>query len=151
MAEPTLETRWLATLRGNITAPMPIGEHLQIFNVESAELTGPRLSARVIHPSGDWVKIQPNGNWKLDVRLLFETDKGEHIFCYYTGTLKSSPELLARIASGERVPGDQMYFRSTPCFETSAPDYLWLNDIVCVGAMREFGGGEALYDIFEVL
>lgn len=151
MADPKLETRWLATLRGQISAPTPIGEGLLIFNVDAAEITGPRLNAKAIAPSGDWIKVQPNGNWKLDVRLLLQTDSGEHISCTYTGTLKNTPEISARMANGERIPGDEMYFRSTPYFETAAPDYLWLNDIVCVGTMREFGGGEALYDIFEVL
>ena len=151
MAEPKLETRLLATLRGQISAPTPIGERLLIFNVESAEIVGPRLNARVIAPSGDWIKIQSNGNWQLDVRLLFETGNGDHIFCYYTGRLKADEQLSERIAKGERIPGKDMYFRSTPYFETSAKDYLWLNDIVCVGAMREFGGGEAVYDLFEVL
>ena len=151
MTEPRLETRWLATLRGQIADPKPIGDGLLIFNVNGAELSGPRVSGKVIQPSGDWIRIQQNGNWKLDVRLLFETDSGDHIYCYYTGTLKGSVELSRRIAEGERIPGDEMYFRSTPYFETSAANYLWLNDIVCVGTMREFGGGEAVYDLFEVL
>lgn len=151
MSEPKLETRWLATLRGQIAEPKPIGDRLLIFNVEGAEFSGPRLNAKVIPPSGDWIKVEANGNWKLDVRLILETDKGEHIYCYYTGVLKSSEELSARIAKGDSIPGDEMYFRSTPYFQTSAADYLWLNDIVCVGSMREFGGGQAVYDVFEVL
>ena len=32
-----------------------------------------------------------------------------------------------------------------------AIDYVWLNDIVCVEKMRGFGGGEVVYDLFEVL
>ena len=151
MAEPKLETRLLATLVGQISEPTPVGDNRLIFNVQSAEIAGERLNARVVSPSGDWISIQPNGNWQLDVRLLFQTDKGEYIFCYYTGRLKADAQLSTRIANGERIPGDEMYFRSTPYFETSAPDYLWLNDIVCVGTMREFGGGEAVYDVFEVL
>ncbi|MEE4145224.1 MAG: DUF3237 domain-containing protein [Halieaceae bacterium] len=151
MSEPELKTRLLATLRGQISAPTPIGERLLVFNVDSAEISGPRLNARVVAPSGDWIKIQANGNWQLDVRLLFETDSGDHIFCYYTGRLRADAQLSGRIANGERIPGEEMYFRSTPYFETSAANYLWLNDIVCVGTMREFGGGEAVYDLFEVL
>ena len=65
--------------------------------------------------------------------------------------LKGSVELSRRIVEGARIPGDEMYFRSTPYFETSASNYLWLNDIVCVGTMREFGGGDVVYDLFEVL
>ncbi len=151
MIEPKLEVRWLATLRGQIAPPTPLPNGLLIFNVEEAEITGPRLNARVIAPSGDWIRVQENGNWRLDVRLLFETDSADHIYCSYTGVLKADEELARRIERGDRILGEQMYFRSTPYFETAAPDYLWLNDIVCVGSMREFGGGHAIYDIFEVL
>ena len=80
MAEPKLETRLLATLVGQISEPTPIGDNRLIFNVQSAEIAGERLNARVVSPSEDWISIQPNGNWQLDVRLLFQTDKGEYIF-----------------------------------------------------------------------
>ena len=151
MSAPELKTQWLATLRGAIAEPRPIGDGLLIFNVLDAEIKGPRIYAKVLQPSGDWIRVQANGNWKLDVRLLLETDTREAIYCYYTGLLKGSPELSERIARGDRVPGSEMYFRSTPYFETTAADYLWLNDIVCVGSMREFGGGQAVYDLYEVL
>ena len=151
MSAPELKTRWLATLEGTIAEPRPIGEGLLIFNVLEAELNGPRIGARVRQPSGDWIRVQSNGNWKLDVRLLLETHAGDAIFCHYNGIFKGSPELAERIARGERIPGSEMYFRSTPYFETTAADCLWLNDIVCVGSMREFGGGEVVYDLYEVL
>ncbi|MFT6438118.1 MAG: hypothetical protein ACJAVI_006204 [Candidatus Azotimanducaceae bacterium] len=151
MSAPELKTQWLASLTGDIDQPTPVGEGLLIFNVGGAELKGPRVHATVIQPSGDWIRIQSNGNWKLDVRLLLATEAGDIIYCYYTGLLKGSPELSERIARGESIPGDEMYFRSTPYFETAAPDYLWLNDIVCVGSIREFGGGKAVYDLYEVL
>ena len=151
MSEPKLEVRWLATLRGQIAPPTSLANGLLVFNVENAEISGPRLNARVIAPSGDWIRIQDSGNWRLDVRLLFETDSGDHIYCSYTGVLKADEALSRRIENGDSIPGDEMYFRSTPYFETAAPDYQWLNDIVCVGSMREFGGGQAVYDVFEVL
>ena len=151
MSEPKLEVRWLATLKGQIAPPTSLANGLLVFNVENAEISGPRLNARAVAPSGDWIRIQDNGNWRLDVRLLFETDSGDPIFCSYTGVLKADEELAGRIERGETIRGDEMYFRSTPYFETAAADYHWLNDIVCVGSMREFGGGEAVYDVFEVL
>ena len=151
MATPVLNTRWLATLRGTISEPTPIGGNMLVFNVDEAELEGPKISAVVVPPSGDWIRVMTNGNWKLDVRLMFETTDGAHILCTYTGTLKADAGVSERIANGESIPGTEMYFRSTPYFETSDSRYEWLNDIVCVGSMREFGAGEAVYDIFEVL
>ncbi len=151
MSEPTLETRWLMSLRGTIPQPAVFSSGLMIFNVLEAHIDSPRLKATLQGPSGDWVRVQQNGNWKLDVRLLMETDDGEHIFTYYNGLLRMDPGLNERIASGEEIPGEEIYFRSTPYFETSSEKYAWLNDIVTIGKIKSFGGGNVVYDIFEVL
>ncbi len=79
MSEPKLETKWLASLRGSIPQPVIAQEGLMIFNVLDAQLDSPRIKASAKGPSGDWVRIQPNGNWMLDVRLLMETDDGHPI------------------------------------------------------------------------
>ena len=72
MTQPTLETRWLMTLQGSIPQPVVISPSLMIFNVLDARIESPHLNAKVLPPSGDWVQVQENGNWKLDVRLLLE-------------------------------------------------------------------------------
>ena len=151
MATPTLESQWLGTLRAGIVAPHPVGENLLVFNVLDGALESPKVNATALAPSGDWIQVQPNGNWKLDVRLLFQTDDDALIFCYYNGVLKADESVFQRINAGESVPGSDMYFRSTPYFQTSAPKYAWMNDISCVGKMRSFGDGVVLYDLFEIL
>ncbi|MBP7081162.1 MAG: DUF3237 domain-containing protein [Rhodocyclaceae bacterium] len=150
MTTPTLETRWLMTLRGTVTTPIAVPP-LLIFNVDEASIDCPRIKAKTINPSGDWIRVQPNGNWKLDVRLLFMTDDNEAIYCHYNGVLKMQPGLEARITSGEVVPGSDLYFRSAPFFETASKKYGWLNDLLAVGKITSFGGGQVVYDIFEVL
>lgn len=151
MSEPKLETRWLASLRGSIPQPVIAQENLMIFNVLDAELDSPRIKARAKGPSGDWVRVQPNGNWLLDVRLLMETDDGEPVYVFYNGVLRMTPEIGQKLASGAEIPGSEMYFRSAPYFQTASKKYGWLNDILCVGKMTSFGGGKVLYDLFEVL
>jgi hypothetical protein len=151
MSEPKLETRWLATMRGSIPQPAVISSNLMIFNVLEASIDGPRLKATLRGPSGDWVRIQPNGNWKLDVRLLMETDDGVPIYIHYNGVFRMQAGLMERLASGEAIPGEEMYFRSAPYFEVPEGKYAWLNDILVVGRMRSFGGGNVVYDLYEVL
>ena len=151
MTEPVLETRWLMTLRGSIPAPIVISPKFLVFNVLEASIDSPRIKAKVVNPSGDWVRIQENGNWKLDVRLVFMTDDGEAIYCHYNGVLRMDEGLGPRLASGEAIPGSDLYFRSAPYFETSSKKYGWLNDILAVGKMASFGGGQVVYDVFEVL
>lgn len=151
MEDLTLETRWLFTMRGDIPEPNMALENLMIFNVDQASIEGPRIKAVVKGPSGDWIRLQPNGNWKLDVRLMFEGDDGSAIHCYYNGVLKMTEAIAAKLESGEEIDGKDMYFRATPYFETQSEKYAWLNDICTVGKMRSFGGGKVVYDIFEVL
>lgn len=151
MTQPTLETRWLMTLQGSIPQPVVISPSLMIFNVLDARIESPHLNAKVLPPSGDWVQVQENGNWKLDVRLLLEADDGCPIYTHYSGVLRMDDQLAERIANGEEIPGDQLYFRSAPYFQTPSKKYAWLNSILAIGKMRSFGGGNVVYDIFEVL
>lgn len=151
MADPKLETRWLMRLRGAIEAPVVVGDSLMVFNVREASIESPRITATLAHPSGDWVRVQPNGNWKLDVRLLMIADDGMPIYSHYNGVLRMDPGLNERIAAGESIPGADLYFRSAPYFETASEKYGWLNDILAIGRIASFGGGEVLYDVFEVL
>ncbi len=151
MSEPVLETRWLMALRGSIPPPVVVSPSLMIFNVLDAEIDSPRIKAKCLSPSGDWVQVQPNGNWKLDVRLLMEADDGSPIYIHYNGVLRMNPDLAARLGRGEALAGDEVYFRSTPYFQTPSPKYDWLNGILAVGKIRSFGGGRVVYDIFEVL
>lgn len=151
MPEPQLETRWLMSLHGSIPQPVVISPSLMIFNVLDARMESPRIKAKVLGPSGDWVQVQENGNWKLDVRLLMEADDGSPIYTSYSGVLRMDPGLGERLASGQEIPGEEMYFRSAPYFQTPSKQYAWLNSILAIGKMRSFGGGNVVYDIFEVL
>lgn len=67
------------------------------------------------------------------MRLTLETDDGAQILMSYRGFRTGPPEVLARLASGERVDPVEYYFRIVPFFETGDPRYSWLNSIVCVG------------------
>jgi hypothetical protein len=151
MSEPKLESRWLGTMRGSIPQPAVISPNLMIFNVLEASIDSPRLKATLRGPSGDWVRIQPNGNWKLDVRLLMETDDGVPIYIHYNGVFRVQPGMMERLGSGQEIAGEEMYFRSAPYFEAQEGKYAWLNDILVVGRIRSFGGGNVVYDLFEVL
>lgn len=151
MSEPILETRWLMTLTGSIPEPVVISPSLMIFNVLDARIESPRINARILSPSGDWVQVQANGDWRLDVRLLMQADDGSPIYTQYNGIVRMDPALARRIADGEEIPGDQIYFRSAPYFQTPSAKYGWLNSILAIGKMRSFGGGKVVYDVFEVL
>ncbi|MAA76229.1 MAG: hypothetical protein CMN28_16180 [Salinisphaeraceae bacterium] len=151
MTEPRLETEWLMTLHGRIAEPAPAGANLLVFNVLEARMEGSGFRAELIAPSGDWIRVAPNGDWKLDVRLIMRADDGEHVYCHYNGIVAWTPTLQDRVARGETIHGDEIYFRSAPYFETASEKYAWLNRTLAIGKLREFGGGEVVYDLFKVL
>ena len=151
MSEPVLESRWLMSLNISFEAPAVVTPNRVVINVTDGRAEGPRFNADIIAPSGDWVRLQDDGNWKIDARLAFRTDDGESAFCYYSGVVVMDEKLNERFGAGEVISGTETYLRSTPNFETGSEKYAWLNDVVCIGRASTFGGGKLVYDIFEIL
>lgn len=60
------------------------------------------------------------------------------------------PSIIERLDKGEAIDLDSYYFRMSPIFETSAPQYDWINRIIAVGVGQRLADGP-LYSIFEIL
>ena len=108
-----------------------------IVPVAAGTVTGPRLKATVIAPSGDWIVVRPDGTSVLDLHLLLQTDDGQKIFMVSRG-IAYTPA------------GGTFYARIVPSFETSAPNYTWLNNVVAVGVYRQ-EAGKIAYRVYRVL
>lgn len=107
-----------------------------VVPVSGGTFEGPRMKGRVISPGGDWIVERPDGSRVLDVRILLQTDDAQTIYVSWRGIAYTPPggELVARIL---------------PVFETGAPRYSWLNNVVAVGVYR--GGGKIAYRIYRIL
>jgi hypothetical protein len=151
MSEAVLKSRWLMKLDIAFEAPAVVTPNRVVINVTSGRAEGPRFNADIIAPSGDWVRLQEDGNWKIDARLAFRTDDGESVFCYYGGVVVMDYDLNARFGAGEEISGTETYLTSAPNFETGSEKYAWLNDVVAIGRASTFGGGRLVYDIYEIL
>lgn len=149
MIEP-VKTEYLMTLEGIIGEPDMIN-NLMVFNVLSGGIKGPNISGEMTSPAGDWARVMPNGNWKLDVRFNIMLDDGHPAYVHYHGVVCMTEEFQQRIADGGTLSGDEIYFRAAPYFETNSEKYDFLNNILCIGKLRTFGGGAVVYDIFKVL
>ena len=123
----------------------------RIFPVAGGRFHGDRLSGAVLpETSGDWLLARQDGTFQQDVRLLLQTNDGALILMSYRGVRRASTEVTARMTSGEHVDRSEYYLRTAPFFETSAPQYAWINQIVSVGVGERLNGAVA-YDIFEIL
>lgn len=133
-----------------IIGDVPHGYFRRAGIISTGHFTGERLNGRALPGGGDWLFRRPDGVIHLDVRAILETDEGETIYMTYTGRLKSDPAVDARLAAGEAIGADEMYFRTSVQFETAAPRLLWLNDIVAFGIGHRKPEGP-IYEIFELL
>ena len=123
----------------------------RIFAVSGGHFEGERLKGEVSPLIGsDLLLARADGTFQQDVRLLLVTDDGGLILMTYRGVRRASQAVAERLARGETVDASEYYLRTTPYFETAAPRYVWINEIVAVakGARRP-GGVE--YEVFEVL
>ncbi|CAA0111127.1 Uncharacterised protein [Zhongshania aliphaticivorans] len=145
-----VKTEYAMTLEGEIGEPTPINNRL-IFNVLRGTFDGPGISGEMQQPAGDWIQIMPNGYWRLDVRFTIKLDDGYPAYVNYSGVVHMDENFQSRIAAGETITGDEIYFRSAPYIETNSEKYAWLNEYVFIGKLRTFGGGKVVYDIFKVL
>jgi len=150
-----IETRDLFVLdavlaKPHMVADTPMGQR-KIVPVLGGTFTGERLNGVILPQGGhDWALTRADGVLQLDVRLTLETDDGAHILMTYRGVRTGPPEVMKRIAAGERVDPAEYYFRIVPFFETGSEKYAWLNSIVCVGFGDRLADGPR-YTIHEVL
>jgi len=116
--------------------------------VTGGAFEGERLMGDVLDGGGDWATIDTERDLlRIDARLTWQTHDGAKIYVYYNGVIRPVSKLRDH-AKGR--PVTDLYFRTTPIFETGDPRYQWLTDLVTVGCGRLIDGGVE-YDVFEVL
>jgi hypothetical protein len=104
----------------------------RIINITGGRFCGPKLKGRVLPGGADWQLVRSDGVAVLEARYTLETDDGALIYVRNRGLRHGPPDVLAAIARGEAVDPASYYMRATPVFETGAPGYSWLNNMVAV-------------------
>ncbi|WP_067687563.1 DUF3237 domain-containing protein [Nocardia jejuensis] len=148
-----IETRHLFDVVVDLNSPLNFGTGRVLFGAASGSFEGPKLRGEVVPGGGDWAVFRPDGTMEVDVRLTLRTDDGALLHMSYGGRWQVPAEVRSEIADPAAktlVDPARYYFRTAPMFETGAPEYAWLNDIVCVGSGYLIDGGVA-YRVFEVL
>lgn len=152
-----LKTKGLFEMHVMLKAPLMIGgSHVgqrMIFDVHSGYFVGQKLKGVVKPSGGDWLLRHPDGSFTLDVRVCLETDDGALSYMSYKGRWIISEALQAQVFSAKsfkQVDKDAYYLRNLIMFETSAPQYQYLNDLVAVSQGYRTDKGIS-YNVFEVL
>ena len=150
----SIDSEYLMTLHAPLEPPQVANSDFLIYNVKPGGwVKGPNIEGEIIGPSADWLRIMPNGTLKLDVRASIKADDGSIIFTTYTGRVVLTPETNERFQAGEALSADDIYFYTSPTFETTSEKYAWLNNVVAVGKMISARAGEDSYvtdDLFAL-
>jgi hypothetical protein len=99
----------------------------QLIAFSGGTVTGPALAGCVLPGGADVQLIRGDGVAEIDAKYLIETERGARVFVHNCGIARGAPGGL--------------YFRSSPTFETDAPDLQWLMQHVFVGTGAVSGSG----------
>lgn len=145
------------------------GEKLMTFTVEVGEpvvvgeVSGqirryvPLLGGKVegqyngtIVPGGmDWQGVMPDGRLEISARYVLQLEQG-NVEVRSDGLRAGSPDVLARIAAGEIVPGTQYYFRTAMRFSAASPALARFNEMIAIAVGERFPRHVTL-DIYPVV
>lgn len=149
-----LDLKHLCDLKVELAQPLELGDaprgRRRIIPIVGGEVTGERLSGRILNLGADWQTIFADGVAELDTRYAMETHDGALIDIRNFGFRHGPPEVIKALALGNPVDPDKYYMRTNPRFETGDERYSWLNRMICVGT----GAREAdcvRLQFFEVL
>jgi hypothetical protein len=137
LLEPTLE--FVFELRVEVDAERTIGHGasaaLGFTPITGGTVTGPRLNGRVLPGGGDWWVARGDVT-QLDARYLLEADDGTVIDVVNRGYYVASDELEQRLAAGQQVSEEELYYRTAPVFQTDAAAHRWLAERQFIGMAR---------------
>jgi hypothetical protein len=107
--------------------------HRRMVPILGGTFEGPKLKGEVL-PGADWQIVRPDGVLELEARYALETDDGALISMVNRCLRRASPEVMERMNAGQAVDPAEVYFRTTPTFETADPRYSWMMDYIFLGS-----------------
>lgn len=135
----TLRSELLMDVVFDVATPHNLGTRM-IVPVTGGTFTGPKLKGTALSNGGDWIVRRPDGASLLNVRATLKTDDEQLIYMTYDGIMYTPPGA---------TPAD-MYWRTTPRFETASEKYGWITRIITVG-IGVPTPGKAAYRVFQIL
>lgn len=149
--EPGLEL--IGRCRADLGEPLELGQtpwgRRRIIPIVGGEFDGPRLSATVLAGGADWQVIHEDGMAAIDTRYTLQTRDEALILVATRGVRHGPPEVLQRLAEGQPVDPGEYYFRVAIHYETGAPAYRWLNQIVAVASAVRLAD-QVIYDAYAL-
>lgn len=127
----------------------PLGNRV-FFEVTGGEVSGERISGKVLTGGGDWLLAGADGVDRVDVRAQFETADGAFIYVQYLGFLETNEAVGQALQTGGGTDYGDHYFRTAPRLESGHERYAWVNRTLFVGEGRLREGGRVEYRVHRV-
>lgn len=136
-AEPAAPTmKFLFRIEAQVGPPVESGSaggvSKRMIPIIGGKVSGPVLEGVVLPGGADWQTVRTDGTSLVRARYLIRSSSGATIEVDNPGIRRGPPELMNRLLAGEPVDPALYYFRTAPRFTTSAPEYAFLMDFVCV-------------------
>lgn len=135
MPEPTLEFVFEAKV--TLDTVQELGKtsygKRRIIPITGGVFAGPNIKGKVVAGGADWQTVRADGTADLDTRYTLKTDDGVLIYIQNKGVRHAKPEILARLAKGEKVDPKEYYMRTFAVFEVAEGKYDWLSKSVIIG------------------
>ena len=138
---PPLRTEFVFEARVKVDSPLVIGQSShglrRVVPILGGSISGPALAGKVLAGGADWQHVRPDGAWDLQARYTIQTDDGVLIMVENRGVRYGKPEVLERLAKGEKVDPDDIYCRTVATFEAPRDSrYEWLNRTLIITAVE---------------
>ncbi len=105
----------------------------RIVPIVGGEVTGPRLSGRILNVGADWQTVFSGGLAELDTRYAMETHDGATIEIINYGYRHGPKTVLDALAHGDDVDPASYYMRTHARLETGDTRYDWVNRTLFIG------------------
>lgn len=108
--------------------------HRRVIDITGGRFTGPHLNGDILPGGADWQIVRADASTSIDTRYSLRTDDEQLVHIRTQGFRHGDPAVLDALLRGETVHPADYYFRLTIWFETAAPAYAWLNNLVAVAS-----------------
>lgn len=144
----TLLARFEVMVGAPVTVDAAPGAGRRFIPILGGQVSG-RLNGTVLPGGGDWQTLCADGRMELAAHYVLDIG-GAKVEVQSNGVRQGPPEVLARLARGEAVPGSEYYFRTAIRLRTDAPELAWLNAVLSV-SVGERRADSVHLDIYELL
>ena len=125
------------TLRVQVGAPTELGQvprgRRRIIPILGGTFEGPNIRGKVFRVEPTGRSSAPTDSRSSTRDTCCRPTAGQLIYIQNAGIRHAPPDVTKKLLAGEPVDPAQVYLKTVPTFETSAPELQWLTQSIFIG------------------